>query len=76
MGGSGGMLWVLCGLVFLVACVGKFRGCTTAAMISGLPWREASLIGIMMNTRALMELIVINMGYDPGMIPRSVFLSS
>jgi Kef-type K+ transport system membrane component KefB len=53
--------------------VGKFGGCSVAARLSGLPWREASMIGVMMNTRALIELIVINIGYELGVIPRSVF---
>ncbi len=70
---TGGALWVMCGLVLLAAVVGKFGGCTLAARFSGLPWREASMIGVMMNTRALMELIVINLGYDLGVIPKSVF---
>jgi Kef-type K+ transport system membrane component KefB len=71
MGGSG--LWFMCGLVLLTAFVGKFGGCWLAARFNGLPWREASMIGIMMNTRALMELIVINIGFELGVIPKSVF---
>jgi Kef-type K+ transport system membrane component KefB len=71
MRGSG--LWVMCGLVLLAAFVGKFGGCWLAARFSGLPWREASIIGVMMNTRALMELIVINIGFELGVIPKSVF---
>ena len=71
MSGSG--MWFFCGLVLLAAIVGKFGGCTLAARSNGLPWREASIIGVMMNTRALMELIVINIGYDLGVIPKSVF---
>src|SRR5712692_1814215 len=51
---TGGTLWIMCGLVLLAALVGKFGGCTLAARFSGLPWREASMIGVMMNTRALM----------------------
>jgi Kef-type K+ transport system membrane component KefB len=70
---SGSALWVMCGLVLLAAFVGKFGGCSLAARASGLPWREASIIGVMMNTRALMELIVINMGFELGVIPKSVF---
>ena len=70
---TGGPLWVMCGLVLLAAVVGKFGGCTLAARFNGLPWREASMVGVMMNTRALMELIVINLGYDLGVIPKSVF---
>jgi Kef-type K+ transport system membrane component KefB len=66
-------LWGFCGLVLLAATVGKFGACTLAARANGLPWRESSMIGVMMNTRALMELIVINIGYDLGIIPRTVF---
>ena len=71
MGGSG--LWFLCGLVLLAATAGKFGGCMLAARANGLPWRESSIIGALMNTRGLMELIVINIGYDLGIIPKSVF---
>jgi Kef-type K+ transport system membrane component KefB len=71
MGGSG--LWTMCGLVMLTAFVGKFGGCWLAARFNGLRWREASMIGVMMNTRALMELIVINIGLELGVIPKSVF---
>jgi Kef-type K+ transport system membrane component KefB len=71
MGGAG--LWFMCGLVLLTAFVGKFGGCWLAARFNGLPWREASMIGVMMNTRALMELIVINIGFELGVIPKSVF---
>jgi Kef-type K+ transport system membrane component KefB len=70
---AGGSLWVWCGLVLLTAFVGKFGGCSLAARLNGLPWREASMIGVMMNTRALMELIVINIGFELGIIPKSVF---
>jgi Kef-type K+ transport system membrane component KefB len=70
---AGGLAWLSCGLVLLAAIVGKIGGCALAARWSGLPWRDSSLIGAMMNTRGLMELIVINMGYDLGIIPKSVF---
>jgi Kef-type K+ transport system membrane component KefB len=70
---TGRELWLMCGLVLLVAFVGKFGGCSLAARVNGLPWREASIIGVMMNTRALMELIVINIGFELGVIPKSVF---
>src|SRR5260370_26555584 len=70
---AGGSLWMMCGLVLLAAFVGKFGGCSIAARLNGLGWREASMIGVMMNTRALMELIVINIGFDLGVIPKSVF---
>jgi Kef-type K+ transport system membrane component KefB len=68
-----GHLWLLAGLVCAVAILGKFGGCTLAGWFSGLKPREAACVGIMMNTRALMELIVINVGKDLGVIPDSVF---
>lgn len=70
---TGAALWTMCGLVLLTASIGKFGGCSLAARLNGLPWREASMIGVMMNTRALMELIVINIGFDLGVIPKNVF---
>jgi Kef-type K+ transport system membrane component KefB len=70
---AGSDLWFMCGLVMLTAFVGKFGGCWLAARFNGLGWREASMIGVMMNTRALMELIVINIGLELGVIPKSVF---
>ena len=70
---TGGDLWLLCGLVLVTATAGKFGGCALAARMNGVPWRESSIIGVMMNTRGLMELIVINLGYDLGIIPKNVF---
>lgn len=66
-------MWLLCGLVVAAAIIGKFGGCGLAAWASGFSRREATCIGVMMNTRALMELIVINVGYELRVIPPSVF---
>ncbi len=63
----------MCGLVLLAATAGKFGGCLIAARANGFPWRGSSIMGVLMNTRGLMELIVINIGYDLGIIPKSVF---
>ncbi|XXY47906.1 cation:proton antiporter [Sorangium sp. So ce269] len=65
--------WVMCGLIILIACAGKFGGSAVAARITGLNWREASAIGILMNTRGLMELIVLNLGLDLGIISPKLF---
>lgn len=70
---EGSELWMMCGLVLLAATAGKFGGCLIAARANGFPWRESSIMGVLMNTRGLMELIVINIGYDLGIIPKSVF---
>ena len=70
---SSGTLWLWCGLVLAAAVVGKMLGCSLAARMTGFSKREAGCIGVMMNTRALMELIVINVGYQLRVIPPSVF---
>ena len=59
--------------MFTVAVVGKWGGCGLAARLSGLPAGEASCVGVLMNTRALMELIVVNVGMDLGVIPPAVY---
>lgn len=66
-------LWGWCALMTAAATVGKFVGCGAAARFCGMTWADASCLGIMMNTRALMELVVINIGYDLGVIPPNVF---
>ena len=66
-------LWGWCLAIIAAATIGKFSGCSLAARFSGLSWADAGCIGIMMNTRALMELVVINIGYDLGVIPPTVF---
>jgi Kef-type K+ transport system membrane component KefB len=65
--------WGWCAAVFAVAVLGKWGGCGLAARLSGLPAGEAACVGVLMNTRALMELIVINVGMDLGVIPPAVY---
>jgi len=70
---DGGIAWLLCALVLAAAIVGKLGGCYVAARFSNFPPNEARALGILMNTRALMELVVVNIGYEIGVIPRNVF---
>lgn len=65
--------WGWCGLLILLATLGKFGASYLAARWAGMSHVEGKVIGIMMNTRALMELIVINVGYDLGVISQQVF---
>jgi len=65
--------WLLCGMIVAVATLGKFGGTLTAARLTGLGWRQASALGIVMNTRGLMELIVLNVGLDLGVISPTLF---
>ena len=66
-------LWMVCGLVISVAVVGKFAGSALAAKIIGQSWKDSLSIGALMNTRGLMELIVLNIGYDLGILSPTVF---
>jgi Kef-type K+ transport system membrane component KefB/nucleotide-binding universal stress UspA family protein len=65
--------WAVAITLILLATVGKFGGSAIAAQLTGLRWRESCAIGILMNTRGLMELIVLNIGMDLGVITRTVF---
>ena len=67
------MLWLYCLLIIATAIAGKFGGSTIAARLNGMPWREAAAIGVMMNTRGLVELVILNIGYDLGVISKTVF---
>ena len=53
--------------------VGKLVGCGLAARLSGFTWKESGIIGAMMNARGLMALIAINLGYELGVVPKSLF---
>jgi Kef-type K+ transport system membrane component KefB len=66
-------LWGWCVLLIGLATLGKFGGCYWAARWSGLDHQASKIIGILMNTRALMELIIINVGFDLGVISQNVF---
>lgn len=66
-------LWKITGLIILVAITGKFLGSALAAKIMGQNWRDSLTIGALMNTRGLMELVVLNIGYDLGILSPEVF---
>lgn len=65
--------WLMCLLVILVAVAGKLGGSTLAARWAGIGWNDAFAIGVLMNTRGLMELIVLNIGYDLGILSARIF---
>ena len=65
--------WILCGYLILVASVGKFGGSLVAARLTGLGWRDSAALGILMNTRGLVELIVLNLGLDFVVIGPELF---
>ena len=66
-------LWKICGVIVLVAVVGKFLGSTIAAKFVGQNWKDSLSIGALMNTRGLMELVVLNIGYDLKVLDAKLF---
>ena len=68
-----GAQWLFCALIILVASAGKFGGTVIAGRVTGLPWRDAAALGILMNTRGLMELIVASIGLQRGIITQLLF---
>jgi len=70
---SGWHAWMICGVIILVATLGKFGGTLAAARLTGLDWRTSAALGVLMNTRGLMELIVLNIGLELGVISPTLF---
>ena len=66
-------MWKVCGLIILVAVAGKFVGSALTARFVGQNWRDSLTIGALMNTRGLMELIVLNIGLDLGVLSPEIF---
>lgn len=66
-------LWGMCAAVLAAAVLGKWAACTLAARATGISSREAMGIGILMNARGLMELIIINIGLQRGIISEGLF---
>lgn len=65
--------WILCGVIIAVATAGKFGGTLIASKAVGLDWRDSAALGILMNTRGLVELIVLNIGLDLGVLTPRLF---
>jgi Kef-type K+ transport system membrane component KefB len=65
--------WIICGIIIFFAIFGKMVGSALAARYSGMSWRDSWGIGALMNTRGLMELVVLNIGYDIGILTPMVF---
>jgi Kef-type K+ transport system membrane component KefB len=68
-----GDLWTVCGTVIAAAVAGKWGGSMVAARMTGMGWREATAVGVLMNTRGLMELVILNVGLDIGVISPTLF---
>ena len=66
-------LWLLTGVLILVAIIGKLVGAMLAARLTGFDWRSSAVIGTLMNTRGLTELIVLNLALEAGVISEALF---
>jgi len=66
-------LWLLCALVLVVACLGKVLGGSLSLKVFGAAWKDSLALGTLMNTRGLVELIVLNIGLDLGVISPTFF---
>ena len=65
--------WAICLAIIVVATTGKLGGTVLAARWTGLSWRDSVALGSLMNTRGLMELIALNVGYDLGILTPEIF---
>jgi Kef-type K+ transport system membrane component KefB len=70
---SGRYEWVVCAIIIAVATTGKWGGALIGARLTALSWRESSALGVLVNTRGLMELIVLNVGLELGVISQTLF---
>ncbi len=70
---NAGYLWLICGLIVLVAVMGKFGGSAAAARFTGQSWANSFALGALMNTRGLVELVVLSIGYELGILSPTVF---
>src|SRR5437762_7778920 len=65
--------WLICLVIIAVATAGKLGGSALAARLTGMKWRESLQLGALMNTRGLIELIALNIGYDLGILSQRIF---
>jgi Kef-type K+ transport system membrane component KefB len=65
--------WVICCVLILIATLGKLGGATLAARVTGVKWLDSIALGALMNTRGLIELIALNIGFDLGILSPRMF---
>ena len=70
---NGAGAWMDCALIMAVAVAGKLAGCAVTVRVAGAAWRDAIAVGVLMNTRGLIELVILTVGLDLGIISPSLF---
>ncbi|HEX4949035.1 MAG TPA: cation:proton antiporter [Blastocatellia bacterium] len=70
---SGAANWIICAVIIACAIAGKLGGSSLIARWTGLSWREATAVGVLMNTRGMVELVILNIGLDLGILSPTLF---
>jgi Kef-type K+ transport system membrane component KefB len=70
---SGAKMWLYCAVIIVLAVAGKLGGSMLSARFNGMSWRESAAVGILMNTRGLVELVILNIGLDLGVLSPALF---
>jgi Kef-type K+ transport system membrane component KefB len=70
---TGPRMWLYCAVIIVLAVVGKLGGSMLSARFNGMSWRESAAVGILMNTRGLVELVILNIGLDLGILSPALF---
>lgn len=70
---TGANMWLYCAVIIVLAVVGKLGGSMLSARFNGMSWRESAAVGILMNTRGLVELVILNIGLDLGILSPALF---
>jgi Kef-type K+ transport system membrane component KefB len=70
---SGSLMWLYCASIIFVAVAGKLGGSMISARFNGMSWRESAAVGILLNTRGLVELVILNIGLDMGVLSAALF---
>ncbi|HKD84952.1 MAG TPA: cation:proton antiporter [Terriglobales bacterium] len=66
-------MWLTCALLITVAIIGKMLPSMLSARFGGMSWRESATLGVLMNTRGLVELVILNVGFDLGVLSQTLF---
>jgi len=70
---AGMRMWIYCAVIILLAMIGKLGGSMLSARMNGMSWRESAAVGVLMNTRGLVELVILNIGLDLGILSPALF---
>jgi Kef-type K+ transport system membrane component KefB len=70
---SGASMWFYAAAIIVLAVAGKLGGSMISARMNGMTWRESAAVGVLMNTRGLVELVILNIGLDLGILSPTLF---